>query len=149
MSLLYETTPAPVQTDEVVSAVYALLNGGAGKPSDLSMYKQRVPSEPGDMWGVVREVIEPGGRFESENRFDPVPVQVMFELKEGVQDDPDGWLQDAHAWAFGLLVGQTLTLASGESLLPIERRYRPSAAAPDTDDKTFYSTATYLAPVTP
>ena len=146
---LYSVIDPPVQSDEVVTAVHALLQNGAGKPSDLTIHKGRQPETLGGMWGIVREVVEPGGRFESENRFDLVPVQVMFEVKEGVQDDPDAWLQDAHNWAFGLLVGQTLSLSSGDSLLPIERRYRPSGAAYDAETFSFYSTATYLCPVTP
>lgn len=146
---LYAVTSPPVQSNEVVSAAAALLSGGAGKPSDLSIYEHRQPEDPGTNWGIVRELVEPGGRFESENRFDPVPVQVMFELLRTFQADPDAWLQDAHAWAFGLLVGQTLDVDSGASLLPIERRSRPSGAAYDADTDTFYSTAEYLAPMKP
>lgn len=150
MTRLYDTTPPPVEADEVVKAVAALLSGGAGKPSDLTVYQYRQPAEPTTRsWCVVREPVQPGGRFESSNRFDVVPIQVVFELEKTAQSDPDAWLQDAHAWAFGLLVGQTLSLASGSSLTDIERRWRNCGTAYDADTESYYSAAVYLCPVKP
>lgn len=145
---LYSVIDPPVHTNEVVSAIAALLSGGAGKPSDLAIYQHEDPAEPGAMWCRVQEIIEPGGRFESDSRFDPVPIQVKFEVRRGVQADPHAWLHDASGWAFGLLQGQSLTMGSGSSLVQIARQYR-GQPAPDAGMDTLYLSDTYLCPVKP
>jgi hypothetical protein len=150
MTELYEITPAPVKNTQVVTAFYNLLNGSSGKPSNMTGYKHRLPDSFADRAFVVRETIVIGGRRESGNRHDVIPMQVMGVLRYDVEADPDQYLTDFHAWAFSKTVGQTLSFASGSAPLKIARETKPGGtAAYDAERKFYYMTADYLVVVKP
>lgn len=149
MAEQYAVLPAPVKTHEVVEAVALLLSGGSGKPANLSVYEHRQPDNHADRFIVVREPQVLGGRRESQSRVDVVQVQVMVEIRSGVEPDPDKYLADAHAWAFTKIVGQAVSFTSGSAALKAERSMKPGPAAYDADTDTLYSTAEYLVVVKP
>lgn len=154
---LYDTSPEPPQTYEVIDDLVSTLEADSGLSTALGtngqVFGQRKFLEytndpdralPGRLI-VVREPVQPGGRPEGESRYDHMPVQIMAhvsELDENVADI-DKWLSEVHTAIHQVIVGTSPSVTQGAIELPIERRIKPSGAAYDAETQHWYSSAEY------
>lgn len=161
MSGYTDSDRLPAAGFEVVEAVRALIDadttlraalGGAGRVFGhrTEFTTAETDSKSGDTWKrvVVREPVTPEGPRLNVARTFGIRIDVMVEVQERTPR-PDQFLDQAHRNVFEAIVGQTITLNRGAAIGTVHPLAAPSVAAYDSDDHSFYSTASFVLAVQP
>jgi hypothetical protein len=147
MRYIYESDVLPARPHEAVEGFATLLKAKVSllvELGGLNIYDHEVPDDkpPSGKWIVVRERIDLGGIEETASGLMSPMIQVMSESRESIHTPIQ-----ARAWHAGVqdivletLIGATVSVTTGRVDL-IRRRQRPSPAAYDADDDTFYATS--------
>lgn len=92
---------------------------------------------------VVRERMDAGGREEQPSGMVKVPIQVMTESAENIQN-PDKWHGAVQDDVAQFLTGQTLTMTHGETALRVRRIRVPSPVMWNAEAEMYYSTSEFM-----